>query len=280
MIWKNFQYNWLDLSPSNVYNNNIALSNVTAETTQRSKIVNNVNDHWSKASNTLEGWRLLTFEWYIFGITKDVRWEAWSLLNSHINIEPYVNVNPFKRLDFQTDEWNDRWLMAKVEDKPKWENGVNDSRIAFSFELFCNTNEIYWTTLKSITGASGVFGGTSFPDSFWDSWGASSSSAVCNNAGNFKAGCTIQAVWTLINPKVKNITNWQEFKIDWTTTNLVVNSLSWNWEVTDEWLDIMYKRDFGVPIFLSPWDNVIIVTDDTGTIIDYTVSWYDTWNTL
>lgn len=280
MIGKNFRYNWLDMSPQAVFMTNIALSNVEALTSQRTEIKDNVNMHWSKASNTIEWGRAFVFEWYIMWITKEIRWIAWELLNEKINIEPYLNVDPFKRLDFQTDKWEDRWVMAKVNKKPEWTNGMNNPRIEFKFELFADTNEVYWPNLKTQSFTSGIYWWTSFPNEFPDSWGSASYNNVCTNNWNFIAGCIIQATGTLINPKIKNLTNWQEFKIDWTTTNLILNSLWGKWSVTDEWLDIMYKREYWQPIHLSSWDNIIIINDDTGTIIDYTVSWYDTRNTI
>ena len=137
MIWKNYQYNWLDLSPANVYATKIALSNVSAITGQDTNIINNINDHGSSASNTLESWRAFVFDWYIFGITKPTRGTAWELLNSHINIEPYVNADPFKRLDFQSDTGEDRRVMVKVNEKPRGTNKVNDSRIKCGLQKLC-----------------------------------------------------------------------------------------------------------------------------------------------
>lgn len=280
MIGKNYKYNWLDLSAGNVFNTNIALDDVEHMTGQRTDIIDNVNDHWSIASNTLESGRLIGFSWYVFGINKAIRWLAWKELNSKINIEPYVNEDPFKKLEFETDEWEYRRCMAKVNEKPKWTNGMNDSRIRFNFTLYVNSNELFGKDLNIETSTSGAFGGTSFPNSFWDSWGATIWSVNCINSWNFRAWCRIQCPWTLVNPKIKNTANWQEFKISWTTTNLVLDSLWWQWSVTDEWLDIMYKRESWVPIYLSPWDNYIVVVDDLGNVVNYTVSRYDTRNTV
>jgi len=280
MIGKNFKYNWLDMSPANVYSTKIALSNVEGVTSQRTNIVDNVNDHGSTASNTLEGWRLFSFDWYISAITKVEKGTAWALLTSKVNIEPYVNVDPYKKLEFQSDLGVDLWVMAKVNKKPKGSNGVNDPRIVFWFELYAETNELYWTTLHSASWSASIFGWTNFANKFWNSRGASSGSSLCNNAGNFKAGCAITAVGTLVNPRIKNLTNGQEFKIDWTTTNLELNSLLWKWTVKDEGVDIMYKRESWVPIYLTPWDNSIMITDDVGATSSFIVQRYDTWNTI
>ena len=280
MIGKNFRYNWLDMSPQAVFMTNIALSDVRSITGQTTEIKDNTNTHWSKASNTKEWGRLFIFEWYISGITKPIRWAAWRLLNERINIEPYLNADPYKKLEFQTDEWEDRWVMAKVNKKPDGSNAVNHPRIEFSFELFAETNEIYGKELKTQSFTSWIFGGTSFPNQFPDSWGSASYNNVCINEWNFSAWCIIQAQGELVNPKIKNLTNGQEFKIAGTTTNLILDTIWGKWWVTDEWLDIFYKREYGHPIHLSPWENIVVISDDNGTIIDYTVSWYDTRNTF
>lgn len=280
MIGKNYKYNGLDLSASNVYNTHIALTDVEHITGQRTDIIDNVNDHWSIASNTLESGRLFGFTWYIFGVTKEKRGEAWRLLNDKIYIEPFVHVDPFKKLEFQTDEWEDRWCMCKVNEKPKWTNGMNDSRIEFDFTLYSNSNEIYGKNLNIVSSMSWWFGWTSFPNSFGDSWGNTIGSSDCINLWNFRAWCSIQCVGELINPKIKNTKNGQEFKINGTTTNLMLSSMLGKRTVTDEWLDIMYKREYWVPIYLSPWENNIIVVDDWGNEVNYTVSWYDTWNVI
>ena len=280
MIGKNYKYNGFDFSASKVFDTHVALSNVTHTTTQRTDIVDNVNDHGSNASNTLESWRVIVFEWYVFAITKKERWEYWRALNECINIEPYVNANPFSKLEFQSDDWIDLWVNAKVNNKPNWTNWVNDSRIEFTFSLYANTNELYWTTLHTVTNTAWVFGWTSFPNSFGDSRWDTAWVNVCNNAWNFKAWCKIEVYGNMTNPKIKNLTNGQEFKISWNTTALILDSIGGNWSVTDAWEDIMYKRAYWVPIFLSPWDNEIIVTDDNWASVNYTISWYDTWNSL
>lgn len=280
MLGKNFKYNWYDMSASNVKNTKCVLTNVESRTGQNTNIVNNANNHWSVASNTLETWRAFVFSWYIFGLNKIDRWDKRKDLVNLINIEPYVNNNPFKKLEFQNDYWDALWCMSKVNEKPVWTNWVNDPRIIFDFTLYCDSNEIYWKTLKNISWLASSFWGTSFPNSLWDSWGNYTWWANCENLGNFKAWCEIQVLWNMVNPSIRNVTNWQFFKINWTTTNLILNSLLWTWEVTDEWTDIMYKRDSGTPIYLSPWNNKILVIDDNDNQVNFNVSWYDTWNTL
>ena len=118
------------MSPQVVYDKH-SLSDVRSITGQTTEIKDNTNTHWSKASNTKEWGRLFIFEWYISGITKPIRWAAWRLLNERINIEPYLNADPYKKLEFQTDEWEDRWVMAKVN-KAWWEQCWIHPRIEFS----------------------------------------------------------------------------------------------------------------------------------------------------
>lgn len=281
MISKNYKYNGFDFSASKVFETKTWLVDVGHMTDQRTDIKNNANMHWSVASNTLEWGRRIDFNWEIFWITKAERGAAWRKLNEHIYIEPYLNKDPFKKLEFKTDEGEDRWVMAKVNEKPFPENGMNDSKIRFSFSLYSNTNEVYWAELNSHSSMSTTTGGTRFPNKLWDSWGqAQTDIGVIENKGNFNAWCKIQVLGEVRNPRVKNLTNWLEFKIKDRTTNLTLNSMGGDWTATDGGVNVMDRRLFWDPIFLSPGINEVVVVGDSGAYVPYTVTWYDTWNTI
>jgi len=263
MIWKNYVYKGLDLSVSNLRNTNIVLTNINPSTIQRSEITDNANDHGSVASNTLESWRLFTFEGYCFWMTKEARGIAWELLNSSINIEAFVDSDPFYDLTFQTDRWENRYVKAKVEKKPTQKNWLCEPRIYFVFELYAQTNAILDPAEQTSSGTTSVFWWTSFANKFWDWRRGHSGGVTCVNAWNYKAWCEITVTWTMVNPLIKNLTNWLEYKINWTTTSLVLDSRDWDWAVTDWWANIKNKREYWKPIFLSPGSNDIIVMSDS-----------------
>ena len=88
--------------------------------------------------------------------------------------------------------------------------------------------------------------------SFPDGWGSVSGGAECDNEGNYKAGCLITVIGNLTNPKVTNLTNNLTYKIAGTTSVLTLDSRNGGWEVKDNGVNIRYKRDYGLPILLSP----------------------------
>ena len=279
MIWTNYVYKTLDFSPANIPNTGIFITNVNNWTVQRDEVVDNANDHWSVASTTLESWRLFTFEWYCFGMDKDARWTSWELLNSVINVEPFVDSNPYYTLTFNTDKWDARYTLAKVRKKPEAENWMCDPRIKFTFELYAQTNAIFAPVEQTAAWLTTFFWGTNFANNFPDWRGNYTWWVLCLNNWNYKAWIELTIIWNLLNPTIKNLTNWLEYKISWTTSQLVVNSRNWLRTVNDLWADIKYKRNYWKPILLSPWSNIIIVTSDEWT---WTVSakWNSAWNTL
>jgi len=278
MIWKNYKYNWFDMSDRVAIWKGFQLTNCENDTVQRQRITDNANDHWSKSTRTLESWRLFTFTGKCIWLTKKERWTARELITNAINIESYMDTEYLHDLYFQTDRWEDRRVKALVKTKPNWTNNILNPRIPFTFELYSPDNAVYWIIQKIASWQSSLFWWTSFANSFWDSWGAFSWGAICVNAWNYKAGCEITITWNLVNPLIKNLTNWQQYKINWTTSNLVLNSKDWR-SVTDWWIDISSKREYWTAIMLDSWTNEIWVFADSWTAT-FTVKRYDAWNTI
>lgn len=278
MIGKNYNYNGFDMTDRVAIWLWFALQDVDITTVQRQNITDNANDHWSKSSRTLESGRLFSFVWLVSCITKEARGVAWELITNAINIEPFMNTEYLHNLTFQTDQWEDRQVKVLVKSKPKWTNWLHKPEINFTFELYAPWNELYGVTKHIINWSSAFFGGTSFSNNFGDSRWEFSWDGVCINQWNYKAGCTITINWTLVNPMIKNITNWLQYKINGTTNNLVLDSKDW-WTVEDNWVDISNLREYWSAILLSPWTNTIWVFSDGGTAT-FTVERYDAWNTI
>lgn len=102
-------------------------------------------------------------------------------MNEAINIEPFLTTNPFYLLTFKTDSDEERQVYVKVRSKPKPVNGVNDSRIKFTFELYADTNAVISPTEESANGSSGFIGGVNFPMNFPDAWGNQYGGTSCTN---------------------------------------------------------------------------------------------------
>jgi len=255
-----------------------ALQDVEISTEQRQDIENYANDHWSISSRTLESWRLFVFSWIVSRVKKEDRWAAWKLITDAINIEPFMNTPYLHDLFFQTDEGEERQVKAMVKEKPRGTNWIWNPVINFSFELFAPWNAIYGITEHTAIGESSVFWWTSFANSFPIWWGWYSWATSCENLGNYKAWCEIKVVGELTNPLIKNLTTWQQFKINWVTKNLILNSKDWR-TVEDEWVDIKYKREYGSAILLWAWMNQIWVFADAWDAA-VTVKRFDAWNTI
>jgi hypothetical protein len=137
---------------------------------------------------------------------------------------------------------------------------------------------VYDIVEQTQDGNSSFFGGTNFANNLWDSRGEFAWGVHCENIWNYKAWCKINVVGGLVNPLIKNITNWQQYKINWTTNNLLLDSKDW-WSVTDNWEDISNKRDYGTAIMLSPGINEIWIFADSWEAV-FTVSWFSAWDTI
>jgi len=278
MIWRNYVYNWFDMTDRVAIANKFALQDVDISVVQRQEITDNANDHWSESSRTLASGRLFSFSWKVVWLTKEIRWQAWDMICDAINLEPFMGSEYLHDLLFQTDSWEDRQVKVLVKTAPKWSNWLHRPEINFVFELYAPWFAVYWISEESESWSSSVFWWTSFANKFGDSWWSFSWDVVCNNEWNYKAWCEITVTWELVNPIIKNITNWNQYKINWTTNNLVLNSKDGR-TVKDWWIDISYKRDYGTAIMLSPWLNTIVVFSDWGNAT-FTVKRFSAWNTI
>jgi len=277
MIWKAFRYKWLDFTDSvqvlsqhtNWYS--YIIQNNIRNTALRTNITDKANFHWWYSSETLAWPRLFTFEWKVIWTTKAQRHTARSLLLNAIKPEGNPNIinRWFYDLQFQDDGWNEKVAVCKVYSMPSPENWLDSPVIDFSFELLSESERIYWATTHTITGARAFLGwmtlSTTLSKPFWNYVWA----IPVTNSWDWIAPCKIQIVWKATNPKIINVTNWNKYRIDWTTTNLILDNRNLNnnplenFIVTDNWVNIKSQRNSGADIFLDSWINYIaVLTDD------------------
>lgn len=277
MIDKNWKYNWYDFSDivqkvnqrSKWYS--IIMDNVDYTIWLSTNIYNNANYHGSYSSSTLwNQWRIFSFSWSISATSKEDRARAWRELCNYVKIEsnPNSSWRWFYNLSWETWDWLERTVQAKVYSVPKPVNWIRDTKITFTFELFSETEWFFGTEWKTATGKLWSLWGRSLPMTLPMKSNWYINSINITNNGNHNAPIKILVVWELLNPKIVNITNWYKYRIDWTTNNLVMDNTNIDNDptkrliVTDMWHDIKAKRNSWSDIYLSPGDNQIVVLSD------------------
>lgn len=297
MLGKAYQYKWLDftdqvqsaLLESQGYC--YVLQNIDKNVPLRTDTFDNANYHGGYTSATLAGGRLFTFVGKVCALTKEKRGQAWRILMNKLQPEPNPNVLSrwFYDLTWTDDDGSLRTVKAKVFNHPQPSNGVIDPEntvIDFVFELYAETEKVYDPVVNTETGGIGTHGGMTLPTPIPDylSWFAGY--IECENEGNRDAPLKVQVVWSVINPKIINITNQQSYRLGtptnpYTSTNLVYDNRNLNnviterLVVTDNNVDVKKERSSWSDIYLSPWVNYIIVLG-TGTA-NVTVTRRDTY---
>ena len=143
-----------------------------------------------------------------------------------------------------------------------------DPIIKFTFELFAETEKIYWDITKLVEwGIWAVWWFTlpaTLPTASWNYLNA----IELNNEWNHEAPIRLEIIWSCTNPKILNITNKYKYRIDWETSIMVfdntnlLNNPKQRLVVTDNGVDIKAQRNSWSDIYLSPWLNYIVVTSD------------------
>lgn len=290
MIWTNWNYKGIDFTDSVQYISKvdnwyaIFLQNEEHNTQSTMNSFERANYHGGYSSEVLVNPRYLNFTWKIVWHTKALRHEAWNTLISAIQPDPNPASPSFYNLTFKDDGWNDRLIYAKVETMPQASNWLDDPIIEFSFTLYSETEKVYGSTTNTATWWVGIIWwntfATTFPTTFsWYGW-----TIACTNAGNRSAPIKVSVVWNIVNPKIINTTNWQKYRIDKTTSNLIFNNRNEDNDpkkrlvVTDSWVDIRWYRNSWAGIYLNPWiNNLVVIWDsyDAGTTV--TITFLDTY---
>ena len=290
MIWKNRKYRWIDFSDDiqnismqdNGYG--IFIQNEVHPAVLRTDTFDRANYHGGYSSETLAGGRLFTFDCILVGNTKAKRHIAWNSLVAILQPDPnpWALGRGFYDLDFKDDWGNDRTVKVKVFTVPTPDNGLDDPTIRFTFELYAEEEKIYWTEVKSETWTVGYLGGTTLPMTLPTTLSWYIGKITVNNEWNWAAPIRVSLVWNAVNPKIKNVTNGNIYRIDKTTSNLVFdnrnldNDATKRLVVTDNWTDIRAYRSSGASVYLDPGENeLVVLTDNYDTTNIVTITWRD-----
>ena len=277
MIWKARRYKGLDFTDSIQVASQVSnwfsyiIQNAEYWVNLRTQSTERANYHGWYSSNTLAWPRLFTFTWKVIGTKKQDRHNWLSLLTNAIKPEwnPDTTNRGFYDLQRQDDWWNERTCKAKVYSMVKPTNWLDDPIIEYNFELYSETEKVYSPTVQTITWNLASFGGmtlsTTLPTTSWNyTW-----AIPLTNAGNRYAPLKIQIVWTCTNPQIINVTNGNKYRINWITTNLILDNRNLTNDptqlfiVSDSGTNIKSQRRSWADIFLDPWLNKIaIITDN------------------
>lgn len=263
---KSFEFKNIILSTETI-NNWVILDDVEFSLSTRTQIYNNQLFHWWNTSKTLWDLRLFTISWKIVWINATNRENAMKSLNSIVIIWTGNEFYEFKFNDFTGGEYKTNCKVfnsIKFNTKNKWEPIID-----FSFELLSDKSEYLEYTTNIINEVYDPLDYVSWWIELWVVlWTEiySVTGIEITNLWNFSARCRIQLIWTLINPKIINHTNWRNYWLTATTTNLILDN-TWNtFIVEDVWIDKTSNRiSWSVSILLTPWNNVFTLLADNDT---------------
>lgn len=277
MIWKNYKYKWIDFSESlqklSKENNwyYLMLTSDLHTTALNTTITDRANYHGGYTSETLAWPRLYTFEWQIYGSNQVNRSIAWNQLIAAIQPEWNPADRWFYDLEYEDWEGTKKAVKAKVFSAPEEipSNKPCDVTFNFRFELQVETEKIDWDTLTTVSWWVWIIWwvpfATTFPNTFtWYGW-----AITCTNNWNRTAPVKIAVIWSIVNPKIINLTNGEKYRITKTTTNLIFDNRNVDNDptkrliVTDAGVDIRWYRSSWASIFLDPWVNQLVIIWDS-----------------
>jgi len=271
MIIKNVNYRGQNLWNNNQWN--ILLEWVSKNANLRTDYFTNENNHGSRSWYTLGDGRLFSFNWIIHGATGEDRQWWVDLLNDIIRPEwlPTATKDWFYDLFFEDFKWNKFKTRAKVVRQCNFDHSPDDPFIRFDFALWSDNYEYFWFSDKwyykeiswTIDPNYWVSLPVVFPFNFWpyETW-----ISVVNN-WNFIARCSVSILWDLENPKITNLTNWTFYWLNYTTKDLTIDNRGKKLIITDDGLDVSkYRTTWSTSLYLSPWNNELIITTDSITI--------------
>lgn len=275
---RNWEYKWLQLSnDTNIYN--FQVDNVSNEVIYEWKIFSNENADWIYSSNITTGARYFDFTGRIYG-TKSERELAYKKLKEIIRSEDFPSL--YNRW-FYTLKWTDkRWIASKIQAKvykPLKTEEIAHNMLSFTFTLLAD-NPLYTSqSEETITWWLGIIGWNTLPNVLPNVLNEGNWAITITNKWDKKASMYIQILWNLTNPRITNITNGQSLKILTNTTILVVDNRMKPFIVTENAVNIKsYKRwEF---LYLSPWENKIVITSENYTEIndiDVLIKYNDTY---
>lgn len=279
----NFTYKWLNFGDSQAKTNNFAIQNVDYSLNLLTQVYEKTTGHGSYSTNTLAGWRMITISWVIFWNTRAERRNAQQRLQAIIIPDFYLETTNrwYTEYTFENDNWDIVKWQAKIYSDIRYEDSVDSPLIPFTFDLLAEDPTMKWLYQKSLSWFDWFIGWTKLGCKLWAQLKEVIGELTVTNAWNRQAVCKIQAIWTLINPVIKNLTTGRSYGLTKTTTNFVFDN---TWEtilVTDEWVNVKwYRKPWSKLIYLNPWDNKLIILADNNYIpseVSFSVLWNDTY---
>lgn len=257
MLIHNIIYNWVDLSDTNATTNNLVVQEVDKAVGLRCEIIPKQNSHWTTTTNTLASWRLFTFKWTIFG-------DRAGSMNGQTVLNGMLTLDWEHELSFDDDWWNSFKCQAKVFKMPEYKTTLENDIVEFTFELYSEDPTLISFTDKSALWWYWTIWGTVL----WTTLGTTLSNAIwvisINHLWNFRALTKITLVWSIDNPKVFNYANSEFYKLNRTTSNLIIDNTVSPTVITDSWINVKADRAvWSTWIVLEPWiNNLLVLWDD------------------
>ena len=256
MIVHNLTYNGVDLFDSLAWSNRIVLQEVNKRVDLRTTIFNKNTYHGTNTTDTLASGRLFTITWKIFGNRTETQ-TGQTILNN------LLQLNWFNELSFEDDWWDRYKTQVKVYSMPEYKTEVISNIIDFTFELYSNSPTLKSFTDKSSSGGYGRIWGVTLPVELATSISWAYNWIEINNLWNQEALTKVQITWSIINPKVLNLTTWKYYWITGTTTDLVINNKVNPIIVEDEGINVKANRTtWSTGLILQPWINTVVVLWD------------------
>jgi len=265
MIVRNISYKGVDMWDSVWWTNHLVIQEMKKDVKLRTSIYNNQAYHWSTSSFTLAEWRVLRFKWQIFWTTESDRMIWQTLLNSIIIPEaiPTDDNRGFYELTYEDDSWAKLKCQAKVLEMPIYNNGLWHPVIDFSFKLYVEESYVLWYTDEVVNWYQWLYWWIQLPNTLSKKFNYWYNKISCDNNWNFPSPCRIEVVWTVINPKVLNTKNWWYYKLNTTTTDLVIDNTWKQITITDWWNNVSgYRAEWSTTQYIYPWVNDILVLWD------------------
>ena len=259
MIVHNLTYNGVDLFDSLAWSNRIVLQEVNKRVDLRTTIFNKNTYHGTNTTDTLASGRLFTISWKIFGNNIETQ-KGQTILNN------LLQLNWFNELSFEDDWWDRYKTQVKVYSMPEYKTEVISNIIDFTFELYSNSPTLKSFTDKNSSGGYGRIWGVTLPVELATSISWAYNWIEINNFWNQEALTKVQITWSIINPKVLNLTTWKYYWITGTTTDLVINNKVNPIIVEDEGINVKANRTtWSTGLILQPWINTVVVLWDDFT---------------
>ncbi len=263
---RNITFNNLNFGDQYARTNNFAIQTVQKNVSLRTDIFNKQNNHGWRITKTLASPRLFTFTWKVFWDTVwNFNWKT--LLNNALVLDWY------HELSWEDDWWTRYKTSAKVYKMPTYK--VDRLWIpyeSFTFELISEDSEYISSTAYQWSGEVWlewwITLSTELPVVLgWVIW-----TITMHNLWNHPAFTKVTVTWEIENPEIRNTTTGKFYKLNTTTTNLIIDNTVSPITAKDNDVNVkQYRVTWSTALILEPWENVMsLVWDNFSLASDIT----------